>query len=84
MNEADRVIDDAVDRFESCSICLGYCHDSARAAVAEVFEPDLEAIFHLCGEGDPERAEKLKGLLQSEHEWVRLIWSPKNGRHEVC
>jgi hypothetical protein len=73
----------AIHRFESCSICLGYCHDSARVEVAETFEPDLEAIFHLCGESDPERAEKLGDLLRSEHEWVRYYAAITLARHDA-
>lgn len=83
MNERDKVIDDAVHRFESCSICLGYCHDSARSEVAQTFEPDLEAIFHLCGEGDRKRAEKLIRLLQSEHEWVRYYAAITLAQHDA-
>jgi hypothetical protein len=58
-------------RMATCCACLGYCYESGRAQVAEVFQKDLEAIFEFSGSCDEERAALLRPLLLHESPWVR-------------
>jgi hypothetical protein len=72
-----------VDRFVSCSICLGYCHDSARVETAELFERDLEAIYQMCGANDAERLANLHPLLESANQWVKYYAALTLARHDA-
>jgi hypothetical protein len=55
----------------ACCMCLGYCYDSGRAKLAEVFQKDLDAIFEFSGNSDDQRSDLLRPLLVHENAWVR-------------